>query len=218
MKQPKYASNLLNKIKTNYIAALFTGTVILLFACENNIEQIKAFGLIEDLPILEVSNFETLVTDSGIVRYFLKASKLLQFENESESYFEFPEGIELIQYNENKEIISSITANYAKQFEKDKKWEVKNNVIATNAQGDTLKTEQLFYTELEGKIYTDEFVRIIRPGQDITGTGFKSDQTLQNWTIKNPKGSIDVNIENQNNGQLATDENSTSNFDETEPP
>ena len=145
MKQPKFASNLLNKTKTICIAALFTGTVMLFFACENNIEQIKAFSSNESLPTFEVSNSETMQTDSGIVRYFLKTPKLLQFENVNESYFEFPEGIELIQYNENKEIISSITANYAKQFEKDKKWEVKNNVIATNAQGDTLKTEQLFY-------------------------------------------------------------------------
>ena len=184
------------KIKPFCIAVIFTGIVMFFFACENNIEQIKAFTMTEDLPVLEASNFETMVTDSGIIRYFLKAPKLLRFEKERESYFEFPEGIELIQYNENKEIYSSITANYAKQFERDKKWEVKNNVIATNAQGDTLKTEQLFYDELKGKIYTEEFVRIIRPGQNLTGIGFQSDQTLQNWRIIKPRGSIEVSVNN----------------------
>ena len=184
------------KIKPFCIAVIFTVTVMLFYACENNIEQIKAFSMTENLPVLEASNFETLVTDSGIIRYFLKAPKVLRFEMARESYFEFPEGIELIQYNENKEVYSSITANYAKQFERDKKWEVKNNVIATNANGDTLKTEQLFYDEIGGKIYTDEFVRIIRPGQNITGIGFQSDQTLQNWRINKPKGSIDVSVNN----------------------
>jgi len=215
MKRQRFAFNLLNKIKAICAAALITGTAILFFACENNIEQVKAFSLTEDhLPILEALNFETMVTDSGKIRYFLKAPKLLRFENERDAYFEFPEGIELIQYDENKEVVSSITANYAKQFEKDKKWEVKNNVIATNAQGDTLKTEQLFYSELEGNIYTDEFVRIIRPGQNITGIGFKSDQTLQNWKIKEPKGSIDVIIDNQNTNQPNPNEDFTNDFDD----
>ena len=215
MKRQRFAFNLLNKIKAICAAALITGTAILFFACENNIEQVKAFSLIEDhLPILEALNFETMVTDSGKIRYFLKAPKLLRFENERDAYFEFPEGIELIQYDENKEVVSSITANYAKQFEKDKKWEVKNNVIATNAQGDTLKTEQLFYSELEGNIFTDEFVRIIRPGQNITGIGFKSDQTLQNWKIKEPKGSIDVIIDNQNTNQPNPNEDFTNDFDD----
>jgi LPS export ABC transporter protein LptC len=216
MKRPGYASKIFKKIKHVCITAVFTGAVMFLSSCENNIEHIKAFVLTEAMPILEASNFETVITDSGVVRYFLKAPKLLRFENENESYFEFPEGIELIRYNEEGAIISSITANYAKQFEKDKKWEVKNNVIATNTQGDTLKTEQLFYTELDGKIYTEEFVRIIRAEQNITGIGFQSDQTLQNWRIRQPKGSIDVSMNNQASGQPAQDANDINNSDETE--
>jgi len=226
MKRQKSAFNLLKKIKTACVAVLFTGIATLFFACENKLEQVKAFSFTEDLPILEASNFETMVTDSGIIRYFLKAPKLLRYENNRESYFEFPEGIELIKYGENKEITSSITANYAKQFEKDKKWEVKNNVIATKASGDTLKTEQMFYDEIEGIIYNDEFVRIIRPGQNLTGTGFKSDQNMQTWRILHPKGSIEVSVDNQNNRQPAPapdenvstpDENAADNLDEMSP-
>ena len=131
------------------------------------------------------------------MRFFLKAPKLLSFETENQDYIEFPEGIELIKYDEKQNVISSITANYAKQFEKEKKWEAKNNVIATNANGDTLKTEHLIWEEEAEKIYTEEFVRIIRPDQIFTGIGFESDQSLQNWKIKNPKGTIYVNVENK---------------------
>ncbi|MBN1984705.1 MAG: LPS export ABC transporter periplasmic protein LptC [Prolixibacteraceae bacterium] len=189
------------------IAALVTGAAILFFACENNLEKIKAFSSPENLPIAEAKNFESLLTDSGEVRFFIKAPTLLQFDNEGQSYFEFPDGIELIKYDENKEIISSITANYAKQFEKEKKWEAKNNVVATNAQGDTLKTEHLIFEEEKGKIYTEEFVRIIRPDQIITGIGFQSDQSLQNWRIKDPKGTIYVSTENTGqSGNAVTEE------------
>lgn len=178
------------------IAALFTGAAFLLFACENNIEKIKAFSSPENLPVVEASNFETMFTDSGEVRFFLKTPKLLRFEGEGKPYVEFPEGIELVKYDEHQNIISSITADYAKQFEREEKWEAKNNVVATNAQGDTLKTEHLIWEEKEEKIHTEEFVRIIREDQIITGIGFQSDQSLQNWRIKNPKGTIYINVKN----------------------
>ena len=177
------------------IAALSTGAAILLFGCENNIERIKAFGSPENLPIVEGSNFETMFTDSGEVRFYLKAPKLLQFDTDGITYLEFPEGIELIKYDENQNVISSITADYAKKFEKEEKWEAKNNVVATNVQGDTLKTEHLIWEEKEEKIYTEEFVRIIRPDQIITGIGFQSDQSLLNWRIKNPRGTIYIDME-----------------------
>jgi len=104
----------------------------------------------------------------------------------------------LEKFDEHRNIISTITANYAKQFISEDKWEAKNNVIATNAQGDTLKTEHLIWEEKKELIYTDEFVKIIRSDQIITGIGFTSDQKLQNWKIKNPKGTIYINVNNEN--------------------
>ena len=206
MKRLRFGSKPRYIFKIIRIAALFTGAAILFYACEkNNIEQIKAFSSPENLPIGEAVNIETLFTDSGQVRFMMKAPKLLQFENESGNYFEFPEGIELVKYDAGQNIISSITANYAKQFIKEKKWEAKNNVIATNAQGDTLKTEHLFWEEKEEKIYTEEFVKIIRPDQIITGIGFQSDQSLTNWKIKNPKGTIYVSMENKNHTDSLTE-------------
>ncbi len=198
MKRQRLDSNIIRKIKKYSIAVLVSGAAMLFYGCEkNNIEQIKAFYSAENLPILEAKNFKTLVTDSGEVRYSLKAPKLLQFEDEGRSYIEFPEGMELVKFDENKNIISSITADYAKQFVAEDKWEAKNNVVATNAQGDTLKTEHLIWEEKKEIIYTEEFVRIIRTDQIITGIGFTSDQKLQNWKIKNPKGTIYVSVKNE---------------------
>lgn len=198
MNQQKLDSNYIKQqIKLFRIAALILGAAILFFACENStLEEIKAFSSPENLPVLEASDFETLITDSGVIRYQVKAPKVLRFETEKDAYLEFPEGVELIRFDENHNITSSLTANYAKQFVAEKKWEAKNNVIATNTQGDTLKTEHLIYEEEKDKIYTEEFVRIIKPDQIITGVGFQSDQSLQNWRIKNPKGTIYVTTEN----------------------
>jgi len=204
MKTQKSGSKIRTILKIFRIAVLVTGAAILFFGCEkNNIEKIKAFSSPENLPIQEATNFQTLFTDSGEVRFSLKTPKLLRFENDGNPFVEFPEGIELVKYDADQNIISSITANYAKQYPKEDKWEAKNNVIATNLNGDTLKTEHLIWEEESEKIYTEEFVKIIRTDQIITGIGFESDQTLENWRIKNPKGTIYVELEN--NSQAGSD-------------
>lgn len=217
MKQQLSGSNISKHIKKLGIAALFTGAAILFFGCENNIEQIKAFYTTENLPVLEATNFETLFTDSGKISYSLKAPKLLRFEDEGRNYIEFPEGMQLVKFDNNKRIISSITANYAKQFVAEDKWEAKNNVVATNAQGDTLKTEHLIWEEKKEIIYTEDFVKIIRTDQIITGIGFTSDQKLQNWKIKNPKGTIYVSVNKENQQTDVTEPNPENNPAEPKP-
>ncbi|WP_347838933.1 LPS export ABC transporter periplasmic protein LptC [uncultured Draconibacterium sp.] len=180
------------------IAVLSMGTAILFFACKkNDIEKIKAFSSPEELPVLEATNFETLSTDSGTVRFLLQAKKLLRFENEGKTYHEFPEGLLLIKYDEEKNVISSIKADYAKEFIKEERWEAKNNVIVTNEKGDSLKTEHLIWEEKNEKIYTEEYVQIVSADKIITGTGLTSDQNMLNWKIKDPKGVLYVAVDNQ---------------------
>lgn len=203
MKQPKSGFNRIFFYLLMRIAALFLWAAFLFYGCENNIEKIKTFSAPENLPLQEATNFETLFTDSGEVRFFLKAPKLLRFESDGKPFVEFPEGIKLVKYDSHQEIISSITADYAKQYEKEQTWEAKNNVVATNAQGDTLQTEHLIWEEKTEKIYTEEFVKIIRPDQIITGIGFQSDQSLENWRIKNPKGTLYVDVEEEKENESA---------------
>lgn len=201
MKLQRFVFNIIEIIKTSSIAALFLGAAILFYACENNIEEIKAFSSPENLPILEATNFQTTFTDSGQIRFSLKAPKLLQFENEGKGFIEFPEGMELVKFDANKNIISTLSADYAKQFVEEEKWEAKNNVVATNAQGDSLKTELLTWEEKTEKIYTDEFVKIIRPNSVISGVGLVSDQALMDWKILKPTGTIYVEVNNENKNE-----------------
>jgi LPS export ABC transporter protein LptC len=219
MRQLKQGSNRFQDIIKKSIAALIVGAAILFYGCENDIKKIKAFSSPENLPFLEAHDFETLFTDSGQVRYSLKTPRLLRFENEGVEYIEFPEGMELVKFDANKNIVSSLKADYAKQFVKDKRWEAKNNVVATNEKGDTLKTDYLIWEEKEEKIHTEEFVRIIRPDQVITGIGFTSDQALQNWRIKNPKGNIYVTVDNERKkSNQSVNENQTLQEGRTKPP
>jgi LPS export ABC transporter protein LptC len=198
MKQQKSGSDIILKIfKYKKIAALLAGAAILFSGCEKEIERIEAFKSTENLPILMATDFETTYTDSFKVQFYMKSPLIQKFETEGQPFMEFPKGILIIKYDPSGTIVSHITADYAKQFEKEQRWEAKNNVVAINAQGDTLKTEHLIWDEKGGKIYSDKFVRIIRPDQVISGVGFESDQYMKNWKIKDVKGPIYIDVEKQ---------------------
>jgi LPS export ABC transporter protein LptC len=197
MKQQRQDFNKINIIKNLCIAALLSGAAILFYSCENDIEKVKAFGSQENWPIVEATNLKTTFTDSGVVRYLLETPKLMRFKNDGVEYIEFPEGMKIVQYNAKKEIISSLRADYAKQFVKDEKWEAKNNVVATNEKGDTLKTEHLIWEEKTKQVYTEEAVKIIRPDGIFTGMGLTADESLSNWRIKKLTGVINVTVDDK---------------------
>ncbi|HNZ69466.1 MAG TPA: LPS export ABC transporter periplasmic protein LptC [Prolixibacteraceae bacterium] len=183
------------------IAALLCGAAILFSGCVNDIEKIKAFNPSEILPVVYAEDFETTYSDSGMVRFYLKTPELKRFESDGTSFIEFPKGILLVKYNARREMISSISARYAKQFVREKRWEARNDVVAVNSKGDTLKTEHLVWDENAKKIYNDEYVKIISPDQVITGVGFESDASLENWRIRNPRGNIYVKLNRESSPQ-----------------
>ena len=200
-RQESGSKNLKSKYHLVMVAALFTGAAMLFFGCEGEVEKISAFNSTENLPVVYAENFETTFIDSFKIQSYMKAPILQKFESESQSFLEFPKGVTLIKYDMKGNEISRIEADYARNYEKEKKWEAKNNVVAVNQQGDTLKTEFLVWEENTEKIYSDKSVKIIRPDQIITGVGFEADQNLQNWKIKDPKGTIYVTVDEEQNTQ-----------------
>ena len=184
-------------VNISKIAALLCGAAMLFYSCVNDIETIKAFSSPESLPMIHALDYETTFTDSGVVRFFLKTPELMRFEIDGQAFVEFPQGLELIKYDNSRQVISRITARYAKQFVKEKRWEAKNDVVAVNLAGDTLKTEHLIWDERAEKIFSDQYVKIVRPDQIITGIGFESDQSMSNWRIKNPKGTIYIQMSSE---------------------
>lgn len=177
------------------IAVLFLGIAVLFFSCSSDIETIKALSADERRPALTANDFEMIVSDSTVIIYKMKTPELIRFEEENDPFMEFPQGVYIEQFDNNMQIVSSLSADYARYYEKEERWEAKNNVVAVNAENDTLKTEELIQDRKNGKIYSEQFVKIIRKDQIITGIGFESDEQMSNWKIKNPKGTLYVEVE-----------------------
>ncbi len=198
MKQQKPVQNNNSALKRYFklsIAIPILGIAVLFFSCANDIETIKAYSSDEKKPTMIAEDFETIRSDSTIITHKMNAPKMIRFEDDKKPFLEFPEGVHIQQFDKKMNIISSIQADYAKYFEKEQKWIAKNNVIAVNADNDTLKTDELTRDEGKGKIYSEQFVKIIRKDQIITGIGLEADQDLSHWKILNPKGTLYIDVE-----------------------
>lgn len=196
MKQQQYVQGNKNRIKYSRlsIVTLIAGVAMLFFSCENKIEKIQEYSAVEDLPAIESEGLETVYSDSAIIRFKLKAPKLLRYDDVKEPFSEFPDGIELEEYDAQMNVVSRITADYALKYDKDEKWVAKNNVIVVNMEGDSLKTEELVWEKAKGKLYSEQYVEIVRKDQIIRGIGFESDQDMSNWEIKNVTGQLFLEV------------------------
>lgn len=181
--------------KTFFILIVLLALVLV--SCENEISKIKTVTSTEVPPAIAAEGFEMIASDSTVIRFKLQTPELIYHKEEKDPYYEFPKGVKIVKYDADMNVISSITAQYAKNFSSDDRWEAKNNVIAVNFKGDTLKTEYLVWDTAKKKIYSDQFVKIIQKDQVYTGIGFESNQDFSSYHIKNLKGNMYVNVDDK---------------------
>jgi LPS export ABC transporter protein LptC len=182
--------------KSSY-KSIFSFLIALMFwmllSCQTKVSTDIPPELLADNNFLtmEAINFETVYTDSGVVKYHLQTPKLLIYNDPKKPYKDFPDGFLMQRYDQNKKIISQMSGNRGKYYDLEKKWEAFGNVVLVNSQGDTLKSEELKYHEAEDLIFSDQFVSIKKGDQYITGTGgFKSDTQMSKWSFMKTKGHL----------------------------
>ena len=140
------------------------------------------------MPALVGDDVTTLISDSGITRYRIKAKKWMVFDKADTPYWEFPEGIYLEKFNLNLEADATVEADYAHYNESAQRWMLKGNVKALNLQGEQFETPLLFWDQKSESVYSDSAITIIRDASVIQGVGFRSNQEMTQYTILRPTG------------------------------
>jgi LPS export ABC transporter protein LptC len=178
--------------------ALCFAILITVISCQTKVSSDVPPEVLKNanLPAVEAVNFETFYSDSLVVKYHLQAPRLLLYDDPKNPYKDFPEGFIFQKYDLNRKIISQMSGNRGKYYDLEKRWEAYGNVILVNIQGDTLRTEELKYSEINDLISSDQFVSIKKGDQYITGAGgFKSDAQMSKWSFYRNKGHLYVKEE-----------------------
>jgi LPS export ABC transporter protein LptC len=186
----KHLQNIIHNNKRILRLVLLLFICFQVIACANK-EVRHRVGAIEDrkaMAVLEGNEVTTLISDSGITRYRIKAKKWLVFDKADTPYWEFPDGIYLEKFNLKLEADATIEADYAHYDEPAQRWTLKGNVKAVNLEGEQFETPLLFWEQKSESVYSDSSIVITRETSIIKGVGFRSNQEMTQYTILRPTG------------------------------
>ena len=171
---------------------------MLFFSCQDsNIEVIEKTDNLEKLPDQRVDSIEVVYTDSTKLVFKVFAPYADFFSKEEEPYMEFPDGIDALFYDSLENVNGRVTSKYAIYYQHKELWEARDSVVAVHKDGRVLTTELLYWDQKKKKIYTDQFVKIVTPPDQVSygEKGFESDQEFKNPKFKKYKGTITVKDE-----------------------
>ncbi len=162
--------------------------VTMLFSCEGNLKEVRAFGIEGDAPQAIAQGINLKFTDSGRLVATLKSPKMLDFTNKSFPYREFPEGVEVEFFDEenNRNIVN---ADYGIVYEQTHLIDLQGNVIIITADSTRLEASQLFWDQDNSWVFTDKANTIKFPNGAINkGLGFDSNQDFSNFRSRTNTG------------------------------
>lgn len=173
------------------VALLFLAGAILLFGCKGK-KSAKEED-VQNMMTQQSENLRLVYSQNGNLSYRFETPLLERYELAREPYMEFRKGVKVETYNDTTHLVeSTLTANYAIFLENQQLWEAKGNVVATNAQGQKLETEQLFWNQKSKRIYSNVDSKVTQKDGVIHGEGFESDEQFQDFIFRRPKGKVAV--------------------------
>ncbi len=147
-----------------YISKAVVFATALLFSfisCDETATALE--GSIKDSVVsTRLYNAHFTLKDSGYEKVILRSPEVEMYEHIDTPFTLFPIGLELNFYKKGAKKPGYLRASYAKIIEKKKWYEAKGNVVIVNEDGDSLKTQQLFWNQKTRKIFTPDTTYIIR--------------------------------------------------------
>jgi LPS export ABC transporter protein LptC len=143
-----------------------------------------------EMAALEATDVMTIVSDSGVTRYRITTPLWRVYDKADTPYWEFPDGIYLEKFGLDLSSDATIEADYAHYNERQQLWKLRGNVKAVNLEGEQFETPLLFWDQKEETVYSDSSIVITREASIIKGIGFRSNQSMTQYTILRPTGVI----------------------------
>jgi LPS export ABC transporter protein LptC len=158
------------------------------FACENDLNKIREMQQ-NKLSVDEVKQVTNYLSQGGRLKAKLSAPFMLRYYD-SVPRVEFPNTIHVDFYNDSAKIESYLDAKRAYYYEQQSRVILNDSVVVIRINGDTLKTNELFWEQNQHKLFTNSDVEIRQKTKTIFGKGFESDEQLKNFRIDTPKGFV----------------------------
>lgn len=175
--------------KTLFCFLVFT---IAMLSCSGEHEHTApAIHERDSVPMMTSYGVNTLISDSGVLKYRIVTERWEVNENRNPSRWIFDKGILLTQFDQTFHIQSYIQCDTAYYFDKKRIWELRGRVRILTKQGLRFSSEELFWDEQKHEIWSNRFSHLKTPERELQGNYFRSDEKMTKYVVTNTKGSFD---------------------------
>ena len=134
-----------------------------------------------NLPSQEVTDFTLEESDTGRPEWILEAKYAATYSGRG---LIVARDVSIDFFDSEGEKYSRLTAREGTVQQPGNDMEARGKVVVTTTDGTRIETESLRFLNRQRLIVSDEFVRLQRNGDEVTGYGFESDPSLEHFSIK----------------------------------
>ena len=176
-----------------------------LFAC-NQPKEHTAPAIYPRDSVATMTSFgvNTLVSDSGVIKYKIVAERWEVNQSVNPSRWIFEKGLFFEQFDEKFHVQSYIQCDTAYYFDTKRLWELRGRVRILTKEGLRFSSEELYWDENQHELYSNKFSRLITPDRQLQGSYFRSDERMTRYYVSNTKGSFEKNDLDKNPADTAS--------------
>ena len=182
-----------NVFRIRYIyPLLFTGFISLsAISCQEQTEHTApAIHARDSVPLMTSYGVNTLISDSGVIKYRIVTEQWIVNPNLNPSRYIFDKGVLLTQFDEKFNVFSYIQCDTAYYYDKKKLWELRSRVRILTKSGIRFSSEELYWDENKHELYSNKFSRLVTPERSLQGRYFRSDEQMTKYYVSNTSGSF----------------------------
>ncbi len=163
----------------------------LLPSCTEQQEHIApAINDRDSVSMMTSYGVNTLISDSGIIKYRIVTERWDVNTIKMPSRWEFMKGIFLEQFDDKFHVEGYIQADTAWYYDQKRLWHLRGRVRIRNVNGLVYTSEELFWDGIKHEFYSNVFSKVVTPERTMQGTYFRSDERMTHYFVSNSKGSF----------------------------
>lgn len=214
-----FLSKIYGKIKAREAAILLVASVAFISCSQEKEHTAPAIHDKDSVSVMKSFGVNTLVSDSGIIKYRIVAESWDINQIRKPTRWTFIKGLFMEQFDEKFNVQAYIQADTAWYYDQLKLWELRGRVRIRNINGMVFRSEELFWDGIKHELYSFKFSRMVTPERTLEGTYFRSDEKMTHYVITNSAGSfVKSDMEPDQGEPLPADTTSADSLSTAPPP
>ncbi len=133
----------------------------------------------------------TLISDSGVMRYRLVAEEWDIYTTTTPATWKFMKGLLMQRFDEHFDVDLYVQSDTA-YLHRQSIWELRGRVEVRNVEGTVFRTEELFWDMQEHEMWSNMYMHIITPDRELEGTTFRSNEQMTDYYVSNSVGAFPI--------------------------